>query len=79
MHSPANTKGTLSGCPLYLRSLLKYLFLLFEEFFDLVVCDDALFEHVCSGFLRLDHLDALRKVLTRAGFQCCDYFLCHKA
>ena len=58
---------------------LKILFLLVEELFDLVVGNDALFEHVCSGLVRLDHLDALGELLTRAGFQCCDYFLCHKA
>ena len=57
----------------------KYLFLLFEEFLDLVVGNDAFLEHVSTGLVRLDHLDALRKVLTRAGFQCCDYFLCHRA
>lgn len=58
----------------------KILFLLFcEEILDLVVGNDTLLEHVGTGLLRFDHLDALGEVLTRAGFQCCDYFLCHGA
>ena len=59
--------------------LSKYLFLLVEEVFDLVVGNDALLEHIGARLLRLDHLDALGELLTRAGFQCCDYFLCHTA
>lgn len=55
------------------------LFLLLEEIFYVVVGNNAFLEHVSTGLLRFDHLDALRKVLTRAGFQCCDYFLCHRA
>ena len=27
----------------------------------------------------IDHFDALGKLLARAGFQGCDYFLCHNA
>ena len=55
---------------MYLRvELLKYLFLLLEESFYLVVGDDAFLEHVGTGLLRLDHLDALGELLTRAGFQ----------
>ena len=61
--------------PFVFKIALKILFLLFEEFLDLVVGNDAFLEHVSTGLVRLDHLDALRKVLTRAGFQCCDYFL----
>ena len=64
---------------MYLRDLLlKYLFLLFcEEILDLFVGNDTFLEHVGSGLLRLDHLDALGEVLARAGLQCSDYFLCH--
>lgn len=59
--------------------LLKYLFLLVEEIFYLVVGDNTFLEHIGAGLVRLDHLDALGELLTRAGFQCCDYFLCHRA
>lgn len=62
------------------RLALKILFLLLsEEILDLVVGNDTLLEHVGTGLIRFDHLDALGEVLTRAGFQCCDYFLCHGA
>ena len=61
------------------RTLKILLLLVCEEFFHLFVGYDTLLEHVGAGFLRLDHLDALGEVLTRAGFQCCDYFLCHGA
>ena len=60
-------------------STLKILISLLEESLYLVVGDDAFLEHVGTGLLRLDHLDALGELLTRAGFQCCDYFLCHNA
>ena len=45
----------------------------------MIVGDDTLLEHISAGLLRLDHLDALGKLLTVAGLQGCDYFLCHNA
>mgnify|MGYP000472579372 FL=1 len=76
-----NTKGIHARMPFVFKSPgpLKYLLLLLEEIFDLVVGNDAFLEHIGAGLLRLDHLDTLGKLLTRAGFQCCDYFLCHSA
>lgn len=55
------------------------LLLLCEELLYLLVGNDTLLEHISAGLLRLDHLDALGKLLTVAGLQGCDYFLCHNA
>ena len=52
---------------------------LFHKLLNLVVRNDCLLENVGTGLLRLNHLDALGKLLTNAGFQGCDYFLCHNS
>ena len=66
-------------CIKNVRFLNTNLLLFCEEILYLVVGDNALLEDVGAGLLRLDHLDALRKLLTGTGFQRCNYFLCHIA
>ncbi len=65
------------GCAFCIKWLRKNLFLL-PKFGDLVVGQYFFLESVRAGFVALDHLNALRKVLTRTCcFECCNYFLCH--
>ena len=48
-----------------------------EEILNLFVGNDLGLECVSAGLFGFNHLNTLGKRFTSAGFECCDYFLCH--
>ena len=79
--SNKNTKGSPFGKPFVLGETPKYIVavLLFHKLCYLVVWKNCLLENVSTGLLRLNHLDALGKLLTYTCSKGCDCFLCHNS
>ena len=50
-----------------------------EEILNLFVGNDLGLECVSAGLFGFNHLNTLGKRFTSAGFECCDYFLCHES